>query len=246
MISGFRNVQARCTSSSSVGRFLDDGIRSSLYAAASMKLPLRLALLTLWFLSGSPAAAQVLGYSSSSTGDQDARLVIPVHRASPLFPSDPAPLLPVVPASFSGRQYLGMFVGGTLGSAVGLLAGAVGGAAVTVVSTGCIDCGGGIPPLVYLIPAVTTSFATSAAVAAVARPPTSLEFGPGLREVLRSDVFTPALVGAVAGIATGVLLGLAVDRVSPPDQPYGLVAFNVGQSAASVLAVRIWTAGQHP
>ncbi|MDP9351740.1 MAG: hypothetical protein M3P51_09405 [Chloroflexota bacterium] len=211
-----------------------------------MKLPLRLALLILWFLSGSPAAAQVLGYSPSPTGDQEARLVTPAQRISPRFPSDLAPLPAGDPAAFSSRQYLGMFAVGTLGSAVGLLAGLVGGAAVTVVGTGCIGCGGGIPPLVYLIPAATTSFATAAAVTSVARPPTSLEFGPGLREVLRSDVFRPALVGAVAGIATGVLLGLAVDQVSPPDQPYGLVAFNIGQSAASVLAVRIWTARRHP
>jgi hypothetical protein len=209
-----------------------------------MQLPRRLALVILGLFCGSPAAAQAPGYSFWPPSDHEPHLAHRVQPISSPFLAGPASLPTVSPVSFSGGQYLGMFAGGTLGSAAGLLAGLVGGAAVTVVSTGCIDCG--VPPLVYLIPAATTSFATSAAVASVARPPTSLGFVPGLREVLASDVFTPALVGAVAGIATGVLVGLAVDRVSPPDQPYALVAFNIGQSAASVLAVRIWTARQHP
>jgi hypothetical protein len=211
-----------------------------------MKLCAWPALLILWSLGGRPAAAQVLDDPAWPRSDQEVLLASQVQRISPDLPSGPASLPTLDPAAFSGGQYVGMLAGGTLGSAAGLLAGLVGGAAVTVAIRGCIDCGGDIPPLAYLIPAATTSFATSAAVAAVARPPTNLEFGPGLRQALSSDVFRPALVGAVAGIATGVLLGLAVDRVSPPDQPYALVAFNIGQSAASVLAVRIWAARQRP
>jgi hypothetical protein len=211
-----------------------------------MKFPVALALLILWFPGGSPASAQVLGNSFLPLGHEATLLVPQVQRLPPLFLSDPAPLPSVEPAAFSGGQYLGMFAAGTLGSAAGLLAGLVGGAAVTVVGKGCIDCGNGIPPLVYLIPAATTSVAASVAVASVARPPSSVDFGSGLREIIDGDVFRPALAGAIAGIATGVLLGLAVDRVSPPGQPWGLVAFNVGQSAASVLTVRIWSARQTP
>jgi hypothetical protein len=209
-----------------------------------MKRSLWLILSVVWFSSESPASAQALVHPVWPSMAQERELAPNVRQASPLARAGPALERPGVSDSFSGGQYLGMFAGGSLGSAAGLLAGLIGAAAITVVSTGCIDCG--VPPLAYIIPIGTTSLATSAAVASVANPPTVLEFGPGLREVLRSDVFRPALLGAAAGTATGALLGLAVARVSPPDQPYPIVAYNLGQSAASVLAVRIWAARRHP
>lgn len=210
-----------------------------------MKQLFRLIVLSLCLLGASPATAQMLDHSSWRSGDPQVRLTLSAEPSPRVFLSDLAPPLVLDTAAFSGAQYLGMFAGGTLGSAVGLLAGLAGAAVVSVIASGCIDCGG-IPPLAYVIPAATSSFATSAAVASVARPPASLEFGPGLREVVQSGVFQPAILGAVAGIAAGALLGLAVDRISPADQPYGLVAFSVGQSAASVVAVRIWAARQLP
>jgi hypothetical protein len=227
-----------------VGRHLIDVVHNSISAAGLMKRSLWLTLFIVWCSSESPTSAQVLAHPAWPSVEHERRLAAQVQEALPLALPGPALWRTGSSDEFSGGQYLGMFAAGTLGSAAGLLAGLVGAAAITVVSTGCIDCG--VPPLAYVIPVATTSLATSAAVASVARPPTVLEFGPGLREVLRSDVFRPALIGAAAGIATGALFGIAVERVSPPDQPYPLIAFNIGQSAASVLAVRIWTARKHP
>jgi hypothetical protein len=209
-----------------------------------MKRSLLLTLFIVWCSSERPASAQALADLAWLSVEHERRIATHVQQPLPLALSGPALQRTGGSDEFSGGQYLGMFAAGTLGSAAGLLAGLVGAAAITVVSTGCIDCG--VTPSAYVIPVATTSLATAAAVASVARPPTVLEFGPGLREVLRSDVFRPALVGAAAGIATGALLGLAVERVAPPDQPYPLIAFNLGQSAASILAVRTWAARKHP
>lgn len=81
---------------------------------------------------------------------------------------------------------------------------------------------------------------TAIGVSAVADPPEALDFRAGLGEVVRSRGFRPALIGALVGVASGAALGSLVARVAPPDEPYALVAYNLGQSLASTVAVGVW------
>ncbi|HEV2736113.1 MAG TPA: hypothetical protein VGV85_14795, partial [Longimicrobiaceae bacterium] len=137
----------------------------------------------------------------------------------------------------SGGRYAAMFVGGTLGSALGLITGLVGAGAVGVLS-GCLDCGGSEVPF-YVLGAAGSTLGTALVVTGAAEDPVSRGFWRTTLELARRPLFRPALLGAVAGIAAGGGLSLLVDSVAPSDQPYAMVAYNVGQAAASVAAVRI-------
>lgn len=166
------------------------------------------------------------------------------HRPAPL----PERLAP--PAPFATTQerdgawpvlrdvhYLGMYVGGTFGSALGILGGMLGVLPVAILQ-GCIDCGVPDAP-VYLLMGAGSTLGTALGVTAVADEPPTGPVIPRVLRLARSPVFRPALLGALAGVATGGGLALLVDSVAPSDQPYALVAYNLGQAAASVAAVRM-------
>lgn len=141
--------------------------------------------------------------------------------------------------SISPARYAGMFAGGTLGSAAGLLSGflAVG---ASRLSTGCIDCGSGFSIFDYALLGAGSAFGTSVAVAGIAEEPTHSGFWSAMGEIVRTPVFRPALVGALLGIGTGAAMGALVDPISPEGEPYQLVAYNVGQAATSTLAIYLW------
>ncbi len=155
-----------------------------------------------------------------------------------LLPSFTAPPLP--PPELSGAQYAMMTVGGTFGSALGLLSGFVAASAVTLATTGCIDCPNDTDVVDYLLLGAGSSLGTALAVAGVAEEPAVSGFWDGVSKISRSSSFRPALLGAVAGIGTGAVLGGLVGLIAPSDEPYDLVAYNIGQAAASVIAVRLW------
>lgn len=161
-----------------------------------------------------------------------------LHPAAPLaaFPGLQMDQEPPGP-EISGGRYAAMVVGGTLGSALGLLSGLVGAGAVAVLS-GCLDCGGSDVPF-YLLGAAGSTLGTALVVTGAAEDPVSTGFWRTTLELARRPLFRPALLGAAAGVAAGGGLALLVDSVAPSDQPYAMVAYNVGQAAASVAAVRI-------
>lgn len=138
-----------------------------------------------------------------------------------------------------GGHYAGMTAGGTLGSATGLLAGfLVAGAAYLVAGPNREE--GGLPTPVLVMMGAGSTLGTALAVSSIADPPRSMEFRAGAAEIMGKPVFRPALLGALLGIGSGAALGLLVDEVTPDDDPYALIAYGVGQAAASVLAVRLW------
>lgn len=161
-----------------------------------------------------------------------------------LHPPVPSAALPFAPQEgtrpwpeLDDVHYVGMYVGGAFGSALGMLGGMLGTLPVAILQ-GCIDCGVPDAP-VYLLMAAGSTLGTALGVTAVAdEPPPGRLLGRAL-DLGRSPVFGPALLGAVAGVAAGGGLALLVDSVAQSDQPYALVAYNLGQAAASVAAVRI-------
>ena len=138
-----------------------------------------------------------------------------------------------------GGHYAGMTAAGTLGSATGLLAGfLVAGAAYLVAGPDRDE--GGLPTPVLVMMGAGSTLGTALAVSSIADPPRSMEFRAGAAEIMGKPVFRPALLGALLGIGSGAALGLLVDEVTPDDDPYALIAYGVGQAAASVIAVRLW------
>ena len=172
------------------------------------------------------------------------------HRPAPA-PWSQAPAEPLLPPAWraaevsqepeeiSGARYTGMLVGGTLGSALGLIGGVIGSVVLHVGSGGCIDCGKEFNALDYALLGAGSSLGTAFFVTGVADNTEPYGFWATVAEMARSPRFGPALLGAVAGIGTGAVLGTVVDRVAPEGEPYGLLGYSVGQAAASVVAVRI-------
>ena len=156
-----------------------------------------------------------------------------LSAALPFAPQDPGEGWP----RLRDVHYVGMYVGGTFGSALGILGGLLGTLPVAI-HQGCIDCGVPDAP-VYILMGAGSTLGTALGVTAVADEPPAGPVIPRALRLARSPVFRPALLGALAGVATGGGLALLVDSVAPSDQPYAVVAYNLGQAAASVLAVRL-------